>query len=248
MTTKVISEVTGWVKQRDLVFETPLKLQPGNTVIDALHLINKRAHGSVMVVDDANRCVGMVRAADCEGVDRFASLESVMRSALTLDASTQPGYAGTPLADVIPVELDAAAAVFERLTDEAPDDVEAWFNRALCLAWRGRDVEAVDDLAEQGVLGRELHAAHAADDEELAAVGVGAGVGHGQGADLVATGLGQLVLEAVAGTAPAVALRIATLDDELGNDPMEAHAVVEAALRERRGRQRSQKGTPLVTP
>ena len=56
-------------------------------MIDALHLINKRAHGAVMVVDEANRCVGVVRAADCEGVDRFASLESVMRTPLTLDAS-----------------------------------------------------------------------------------------------------------------------------------------------------------------
>jgi len=43
-------------------------------------------------------------------------------------------------------ELDAAAAVFDRLVDEAPDDVEAWYNRALCLAWRGRDVEAVECL------------------------------------------------------------------------------------------------------
>ena len=105
--TKVISEVTGWVKQRDLIFETPLKLQPGNTVIDALHLINKRAHGAVMVVDDANRCVGVVRAADCDGVDRFASLESVMRSALTLDASRFSEDRDAALQQVFE-ELDAA--------------------------------------------------------------------------------------------------------------------------------------------
>ncbi|WP_165250254.1 hypothetical protein [Paludisphaera soli] len=43
-------------------------------------------------------------------------------------------------------ELDAAAAIFDLLTQDAPDDVEAWFNRALCLAWRGRDVEAVECL------------------------------------------------------------------------------------------------------
>jgi len=43
-------------------------------------------------------------------------------------------------------ELDAAAAVFDQLTQDAPDDGEAWFNRALCLAWRGRDVEAVECL------------------------------------------------------------------------------------------------------
>ena len=43
-------------------------------------------------------------------------------------------------------ELDAAADVFAELVREAPDDVEAWFNRGLCLAWRGRDREAVDAL------------------------------------------------------------------------------------------------------
>lgn len=106
----VISEVTQWVKQRDLIFETPLKLQPGNTVIDALHLINKRAHGAVMVVDDANRCVGVVRAEDCEGVDRFASLESVMRTRpLTLDAERFSVDRDSALQQAFE-ELDAAGA------------------------------------------------------------------------------------------------------------------------------------------
>ncbi len=43
-------------------------------------------------------------------------------------------------------DLDAAAAAFERLAEDAPDDSEAWYNRALCLAWRGRDAEAVECL------------------------------------------------------------------------------------------------------
>ncbi|MHA7285079.1 GMP reductase [Arthrobacter sp. MDT3-44] len=77
---EVIAEVTSWVKDRHPVFETPLKLQPGNTVIDALHLMYKRAHGAVLVVD-GGVCVGVVTAGDCEEVDRFASLESVMRPA-----------------------------------------------------------------------------------------------------------------------------------------------------------------------
>lgn len=77
---EVIAEVTSWVKDRHPVFETPLKLRPGHTVIDALHLMHKRAHGAVLVVD-GQTCVGVVNAADCEEVDRFASLESVMRPA-----------------------------------------------------------------------------------------------------------------------------------------------------------------------
>ncbi len=112
---EVIAEVTGWVKDRHPVFETPLRLRPGNTVIDALHLINKRAHGAVVVVDGDDRYVGVVRAADCEGVDRFASLESVMRpgpapvEAARFDADPAAGLqavfadlerAGAPLAPV----------------------------------------------------------------------------------------------------------------------------------------------------
>ncbi|THJ66162.1 GuaB1 family IMP dehydrogenase-related protein [Arthrobacter echini] len=79
--TEVIAEVTQWVKDRHPIFETPLSLGPSHTVIDALHLMSKRAHGAVLVVDDAGRCIGLVGAADCEGVDRFASLASVMRPA-----------------------------------------------------------------------------------------------------------------------------------------------------------------------
>ena len=111
---EVIAEVTSWVKNRHTVFETPLKLRPGNTVIDALHLINKRAHGAVVVVDEADRYIGIVRASDCEGVDRFSSLESVMRTVPAIEASRFDGdpakglqavfedleRAGTPLAPV----------------------------------------------------------------------------------------------------------------------------------------------------
>jgi tetratricopeptide (TPR) repeat protein len=43
-------------------------------------------------------------------------------------------------------ELDRAAAAFRRLTKEDPDDADAWFNQALCLAWSGIDREAIDCL------------------------------------------------------------------------------------------------------
>ncbi|MHA7153575.1 GMP reductase [Arthrobacter sp. TMN-50] len=105
---EVIAEVTEWVKSRDAVYETPLKLQPGNTVIDALHLINKRSYGAVMVVDEQNRCVGIVRSADCEGVDRFASLESVMRTSfVNFESSRFAGDAAAGLQRAFE-ELDAA--------------------------------------------------------------------------------------------------------------------------------------------
>ncbi|MDQ0755810.1 GuaB1 family IMP dehydrogenase-related protein [Arthrobacter sp. B3I4] len=93
----VLRDVTAWVKARHTVFETPVSLGASNTVIDALHLMGKRPHGAVVVLDDAGAVAGVVRAADCEGQDRFASLSSVMRhqplilDAADFDAGTEHG-------------------------------------------------------------------------------------------------------------------------------------------------------------
>ena len=90
----VLREVTEWVKSRDPLFETPVTLSAGDTVIDALHLIDKRAHGAVVVTAPDGTFQGVVSAADCEGVDRFSSLGSVMRSTVvTIDAALFDGVA-----------------------------------------------------------------------------------------------------------------------------------------------------------
>jgi IMP dehydrogenase len=88
----VIRDVTAWIKTRHPVLETPVSLAPSDTVIDALHLMGKRPHGAVVVVDESGAVTGVVRAADCEGQDRFASLASVIRhQPLVLDAETLDG-------------------------------------------------------------------------------------------------------------------------------------------------------------
>lgn len=70
-------------------------------------------------------------------------------------------------------------------------------------------------------------------DEELAAVRARAGVGHGEDAGFaVAEGFVELVRELVAGTAGAVAARIAALDHEVGDDAVKGQAVVVAAFGE----------------
>lgn len=81
--TEVIAEVIGWVKQRHLIFDTPVTLAPGATVADALALLPKRAHGVLVVVEDG-RPVGVVAESDCQGVDRFTSLAQVMSTDLLL--------------------------------------------------------------------------------------------------------------------------------------------------------------------
>ncbi|MGH3660833.1 MAG: GuaB1 family IMP dehydrogenase-related protein [Micromonosporaceae bacterium] len=95
----VVADVVKWVKQRDLVHDTPITLGPGNTVGEALNLLPKRAHGAVIVTDDG-RPVGVVTEADCLDVDRFTQLREVMSAELlTVPAGLDPQKAFTALHD-----------------------------------------------------------------------------------------------------------------------------------------------------
>ncbi|GAA2359742.1 GuaB1 family IMP dehydrogenase-related protein [Streptomyces carpaticus] len=86
----VVTEVTGWVKQRHPVLDTPITLAPSQTVADALALLPKRAHNAGVVVAEG-RPVGIVTEADLAGVDRFTQLSEVMsRDLLVLDADIDP--------------------------------------------------------------------------------------------------------------------------------------------------------------
>jgi IMP dehydrogenase len=82
----VVAEVIAWVKDRDPVLETPLTLRPHDTVLDALNLMPKRAHGAVVVVE-GDELVGVVTEADCQGVDRYTQVGDVLSAdLLVLDA------------------------------------------------------------------------------------------------------------------------------------------------------------------
>lgn len=80
----VVSDVIAWVKSRHPVVETAVTVSPGDTVHTALTLIEKRAHGAAVVVDDARRPLGVVAAGDCVGVDQFTQVSQVMSTELTL--------------------------------------------------------------------------------------------------------------------------------------------------------------------
>ncbi len=91
----VVAGVVAEVKASHPVLETAVTLSPDSTVIDALHLIPKRAHGALVVIDAERRPVGVVTEGDCRGVDRFTQLHRVMSpDPLTLDLATVEGRQG----------------------------------------------------------------------------------------------------------------------------------------------------------
>ena len=87
----VVSDVVAWVKQRHLVFDTPITLDPHMTVGDAMALLPKRAHRAAFVVSDDGRPLGVVTEEDCTGVDRFTQVSQVMSAnPVTLPDSVDP--------------------------------------------------------------------------------------------------------------------------------------------------------------
>ncbi len=74
---EIVANVISWVKSRHIIFDTPVTLNPNETVADAIDLITKRSHGALIVVED-DVPVGIITEADCENVDRFTQLNKIM--------------------------------------------------------------------------------------------------------------------------------------------------------------------------
>ncbi len=86
----VVRDVVSWVKQRHLVFDTPITLDPHQTVGDAMALLPKRSHRAAFVVEDG-RPVGVLTHDDCTEVDRFTQVHQVMSAnPLTLPDTVEP--------------------------------------------------------------------------------------------------------------------------------------------------------------
>ena len=83
----VVDSVIRWVKSRNTFFDTPITLNPEQTVADAVSLLHKRAHGAIVIVDNG-KPVGIVTEEDCKSVDRFTQLHKVMSKELITMADT----------------------------------------------------------------------------------------------------------------------------------------------------------------
>ena len=77
----IVHDVISWVKARHTFFDTPITLSPTQTIAEAMSLLNKRAHGAIVVVENG-KPVGIITEDDCEGVDRFAQVSRVMTTDL----------------------------------------------------------------------------------------------------------------------------------------------------------------------
>lgn len=87
----ILHSMIKYIKSRHLFYETALTLEPHNTVADAMNIIHKRSHNTVVILDKQERPVGVFKEADSAGYDRFTPLSQVMSSELiTVPAGLSP--------------------------------------------------------------------------------------------------------------------------------------------------------------
>ena len=85
-----VQQTVEFVKSRDLVLDTPVVLEPDDSVSDATALIHKRAHGVAVMVFE-RRPIGLVSESSCVGVDRFTRVRDVATTDfVTAPADTEP--------------------------------------------------------------------------------------------------------------------------------------------------------------
>lgn len=85
-----VQHTVQFVKSRDLVLDTPVVLEPDDSVSDAIALIHKRAHG-VAVVAFEGRPIGLVSESSCLGVDRFTRVRDIaIPDFVTAPLGTEP--------------------------------------------------------------------------------------------------------------------------------------------------------------
>jgi len=85
-----VQQTVQFVKSRDLVLDTPVVLEPDDSVSDATALIHKRAHGVAVVLFEG-RPIGLVSESSCLGVDRFTRVRDVaITDFVTAPVGTEP--------------------------------------------------------------------------------------------------------------------------------------------------------------
>ncbi|SMX88600.1 MULTISPECIES: GuaB1 family IMP dehydrogenase-related protein [unclassified Brevibacterium] len=71
-------DTIAWVKSRDRVFDSALRFSPEDTVLNALHVLAKRAHGFGVVVDDDGKLEGVIDSSSLKDVDRFTAVSALL--------------------------------------------------------------------------------------------------------------------------------------------------------------------------
>jgi len=77
-----LKRIVTFIKSADTHYDTPITVQANNTIRDALGIIHKRAHNSVIMIDDEWKAISIFKPQDLERLDQFSLLGNITRGQL----------------------------------------------------------------------------------------------------------------------------------------------------------------------
>jgi IMP dehydrogenase len=84
MDMETLTMIIKHIKNADIQYDTPITVKSHNTIRDALWIIHKRAHNSVILIDDDWKAISIFKPQDLENLDQFTLLGNISRPKLII--------------------------------------------------------------------------------------------------------------------------------------------------------------------
>jgi len=82
MDIETLTAIITHIKNADIHYDTPITVKAHHTIRDALGIIHKRAHNSVVLIDDIGKAISIFKPQDFEHLDQFTLLGNISRPGL----------------------------------------------------------------------------------------------------------------------------------------------------------------------
>ena len=112
-------DTIAWVKSRDRVFDSALRFSPDDTVLSALHVLAKRAHGFGVVVDDSGELLGVIDSNSLKDVDRFTSVDQLLVTSPHIIRASDVEWSDGAQLESLFESMNEARTPFAAVVDEA---------------------------------------------------------------------------------------------------------------------------------
>ena len=112
-------DTISWVKSRDRIFDSVLRFSPDDTVLSALHVLGKRAHGFGVVVDEAGKLAGVIDEASLKDVDRFTAVSQLLESSPQLVTASDLDWSDPSQLESLFETMNEARTPFAVVVDDS---------------------------------------------------------------------------------------------------------------------------------
>ncbi len=79
MDIETLTRIITHIKNANVQYDTPITVKAHNTIRDVLWIIHKRAHNSVVLIDDISKAISIFKPQDFENLDQFTLLGNISR-------------------------------------------------------------------------------------------------------------------------------------------------------------------------